>query len=595
MAGGPRPRRWPPLVATGVAAVLVFLVLPNPLRIPQQNPTASAEYAPVPGRTQQSGQSNFAETNLATSSGIGASGEGIGALPGQLEDQLPPQFKPRQKQCVGNPPRQTEDPLSPPCVAFFEGDNGGATYPGVSKDEIKVVFYADGCCAEKDFTEPWKPSDEERCTYYWECKNLIRTIKGHLRYFQHRYQTYGRTVRVIGQKSSGDLGAPCASRQGDAQTTLANGKPFATVFLGEGGQCYMDEMAKRDVPNFGVNFHVQRQRYEDHPGLIWGFFPDQETEAAWSSSFICDKLVGHTAQYAGDPTLQDNERTFGFIRPEGDSRGPELRQQADLLEDQLRDRCNFEFDEIRKFDATSAAGAGANEAPQIMSDFKRLGITTIVCYCTPVPTEATAPTMQKQASSLNYRPEWFWDPASYMDRGIWQQQYGSADQPSMGVTYSWRNPAFKEQFHYQAYLAEEPGTQPNTFRSFEVYHLFLNLFQAVQAAGPNLTPETVERGMFTFNYLDRANPYIPVGGYGPYNADAVSPYTFVDTAMAFWWDPAGTPPGGQRGEGCMRVVRQGLRAYPTDWPGGDGDLFNDADPCSVDWRELDDPGGTTNF
>jgi hypothetical protein len=101
--------------------------------------------------------------------------------------------------------------------------------------------------------------------------------------------------------------------------------------------------------------------------------------------------------------------------------------------------------------------------------------------------------------------------------------------------------------------------------------------------------------MFTFNYLDRENPWIPIGGYGPYDSNAVSPYTFVDTAMGWWWDPDGTPPGGQRGEGCMRVIRQGLRYYATDWPKGDGDLFLEDDPCSVDWRELADPGGAGNF
>src|SRR5688572_14509800 len=34
----------------------------------------------------------------------------------------------RTRDCVGTPTRQTEDPMSPPCVAvMFEGDNGGAT------------------------------------------------------------------------------------------------------------------------------------------------------------------------------------------------------------------------------------------------------------------------------------------------------------------------------------------------------------------------------------------------------------------------------------------------------------------------------------
>jgi hypothetical protein len=67
-------------------------------------------------------------------------GEGEGAPP------LPPLpggkgVNPSNKRCVGNPPRQTEDPTSPPCVAFFDGDNFGSTYQGVTGEEIRVLIY----------------------------------------------------------------------------------------------------------------------------------------------------------------------------------------------------------------------------------------------------------------------------------------------------------------------------------------------------------------------------------------------------------------------------------------------------------------------
>jgi hypothetical protein len=256
----------------------------------------------------------------------------------------------------------------------------------------------------------------------------------------------------------------------------------------------------------------------------------------------------------------------------------------------------MKFDLVRRYDATVTAGTGTSEAGNIITEFKRLPITTVVCYCIPVQTELTAPTMLRTASSTQYYPEWFWDPASTMDRPIWMQTYGnSSDQNSFGITYFWRNPAFREQYHYQAYLQEEPGTQPNVLFNFSIYHLMLNLFQGIQAAGPELTPDTVEQGMFTFNWLDRSIPWVPTGGYGPYNSDAVSNYTFIDTAMAWWWDPTGTQPGGRQAEGCQRVIRNGERAYVGGWPRGDADLRSDSWPCSQDNRKLADPGtsGTT--
>jgi hypothetical protein len=235
-----------------------------------------------------------------------------------------------------------------------------------------------------------------------------------------------------------------------------------------------------------------------------------------------------------------------------------------------------------------------------MSKYKRDNITTVVCYCLPVTNEGTVTTMHNQANSIGYLPEWYWDHASAMDRPIWDQTFASPSQKGIGVSYLWRSPSFHQQYHYQAYQQEEPGTTPNVRFNFNIYHLFLNLFQGVQAAGPHLTPESVERGMFTFHFMNRRNAYLPVGGYGPYQqsnpdlgiikpSQAVAPYTFVDTAMGWWYDPKGTPPGGRSGEGCIRVMNQGLRYFAGEWPLGDNILGLSSDPCTQDTRKLEDP------
>jgi hypothetical protein len=201
--------------------------------------------------------------------------------------------------------------------------------------------------------------------------------------------------------------------------------------------------------------------------------------------------------------------------------------------------------------------------------------------------------MQKTATGIDYFPEWYWDCC--LNVPIWMQTFGAKEQRSFGITSLWRQPAFREETHYQAYLQEEPGTTPNAEFNFLVYHLFLNLFQAIQAAGPDLNPDTVQRGMFTFNWLDRANVWEPLGGYGDYNADAIAPFSFVDTAMAWWWDPSGTPPGGKRGEGCQRVMLEGRRFYAGEWPKTDKYLFRTQDPCTEYPSKIEDPGAGRGF
>ena len=580
----------------GSALVLIFLVFPNPLRVPNNDPTASAEYAPVPGRQESAENANFGETGLASSGGIGAGGEGFGFLSGSPPGKPPPQFRPRQLDCVGSPPRQTEDELSPPCVAFFDGDNGDETWEGVTRDEIKIIFYND-LGIEGDMTTQYRPSDEQGDQTHYQWRNIVRTIKAHVRYFQKRFQTYGRRVKVIAVGSDGGPATRPEQRKGEAIVIAGQEGPFAVASLVENAQDAFVELAKRKIHSFGWNEDVPRRNYDQVAPFLWSFGPDQETETEYAASFICRKLYANTegrygrgrANHTDDPDLKGLPRKFGLLWPKGENnqRGIFQEQLAELLKDETTRRCGIDWSE--HFTRRYASGGGAGEAPLIMNAMKSQGVTTVVCYCIPVPTETTVTHMQNAATSLNYFPEWYWDHASAMDRAVWQQTYGNPRHKGFGVSYMWRQPPFRESYAYRAYLSEEPGTVPNTRFNFEIYHIFLNLFTGIQAAGPFLTPESIAKGMHTFRYVNPSNPWLPTGSYG---ATGPSPQTFIETAMGWWWDPTGTPPGGREGEGCLRVIHQGRRFYAGGWTFGDAELFdtNDA-PCSEDTRELYDPAG----
>jgi hypothetical protein len=124
-----------------LAIVTVILVLPSSLNLPQSNPSTVLEYAPVPPQDKNPPP----VTGNLSSLGLGSSRT---LAQGATIKPKPPTISgiggnPRQYACVGNPPRQTEDPASPPCVPFFQGDNFGATYQGVTKREIIVLIYND--------------------------------------------------------------------------------------------------------------------------------------------------------------------------------------------------------------------------------------------------------------------------------------------------------------------------------------------------------------------------------------------------------------------------------------------------------------------
>lgn len=568
--------RWPPVFAMGCVAVLVALVLPNPLRIPQNNPAAQPDYAPVPGKNDEtSNDANFGETDTASSDGIGSEG-GPGGEPEPVADRkIESVFSPRHKNCVGG--RQTEDPLSPVCVPFFEGDNGGETWAGVTRTEILVIYYND-FGIEGDLTEPWRPSDENSTgtpAYYYQ--NHARTVKSLLRYFELRFQTYARRVRLIGFSSGSGLGTSTSQRISEMQQMAAL-DPFAIVTLIENAQGIAPKAREHGIPVFGWNEDVPLEVYEQNRPYLWSFMPDQHTETVWSAAFLCRKLRGRPARFTTDPVLLGRPRKFGLIFQQArySQRGPFLSQLAAQLQDEVSRQCQMRFDYVKGFQE------GTSEASGMFTSMKIANVTTLVCYCIAQQTELHIPKFQTVASGIDYYPEWYWDSTAAMDRALWQQQYGNPSHQGFGSSYLWRQGPFDSSYAYQAYTSQAKGSIPNPRFNFEMYHTFLSLFSGIQAAGPVLTPESVERGMFTFKWTRRDDPFIPTGGYGA--SSGPSPYTFVHSAMAWWYDPTGTPPGRNEPDGCLRVAHRGLRFFGPDWPLGDDDLFVSGMPCTEDTR-----------
>ena len=568
-------RAGPPAVAALLAAIMLLLVLPNPFDAPERAVSTGAEYAPVPGRVEEPTRANFRTLSDPRTPGIGSQGSGVGtgsALPGASL----PEFAPRQFSCVGDPPRQTEDPLSPPCVPFWEGESPGATHQGVTDDAITVVFYSDRCC-EGPLHRPYRPSDERTCrsSYAWECENMVRTTKALLRHFRHRYQTYGREVRAHAVLSAENIGSSCRGRRADAQNILDAYQPFAVVTMQVGGMdCFLDEIVDAEVVVLGLNESTPASVYERKPSFAYGFMPTQEVQTTWSSSFVCEQLVGGRARYHGDPLEREQRRIIGLVREDSiGAPGDEVSQQADLFEARVG--------ACEGLDLVESVTAGDSSA-NIISRLRDAGVTTIVCYCYAALSDGSLIQLQRAATSQRYFPEWYVDSVIFVDRPGNLRIAADPLQPTFGTSNMWRMAAWEEQHPYRAYVEQEAQGVPNRFFAFRIYHLFLNLFQGIQAAGPVLTPATMERGMFTFQATDRDDVWVPTGGYGPYGPDARSNYTFIDTAMLWWWDPDGTPPGGRRGEGCVRVVDDGARRYADEWMRGTHEFFRDGDPCTGD-------------
>src|SRR5687767_737413 len=132
LAAQTRPRS-PGVAYSVVTVALAVLIGTLALTSRQTPPPTIAEFAPQAVEQIGDATGDPAGTRGQSSDGTAEDHAAIGDASLETVDVA------RVRQCVGDPPRQIEDPQSPPCVPYWSGDNGGATWRGVTRDEIRVA------------------------------------------------------------------------------------------------------------------------------------------------------------------------------------------------------------------------------------------------------------------------------------------------------------------------------------------------------------------------------------------------------------------------------------------------------------------------
>ena len=581
-------RRYPPLLALAIAVALAIAILPSSLNLPQANPATTLELAPVPPSNdnppQQNG--NLSSLSLATSSGLtqggapGGEGEGGGAPAVTDKPKTPPRGG--VKNCKGTPPRQTEDPLSPPCVAAFRGDNGGATYQGVTPDEIKIVFYYDPgnytpTSRGIDVTPVSRLIDLDAPPDPNEIGQII-TTRSWEHYFENRFQTYGRHPHFYMYYGAAQYPATPESRQSDAAQVLASVHPFAVIgFTGLSGASddFLKFMAQHGVLNFGSVQGRSSNFFRQFPKLVWGYPPTIESIAHSYASAVCRMLVNKPTSFAGN-FPNGTPRKFGMVYT-SDPSYPGLQKEASLVEQQVKacggtiaDKVTYPRNGFTVDTQTNPSYASTN-----MAKLSGEKITTIL-WPGGVEIKQT-----QAATSINYSPEWVAAGDGQMDAVSYgrRQDQTAWDGHAWVITPQTKVGVLENELCYQAYReVDQTSTQSDVLQfACPEYNDLRQLFTGIQVAGPKLGPTSIDRGFHAIPAVESPDPRVPACYYEP------GDYTCVKDGVAMWWDrnavnPADTTPG------CWREPHGGKRYLNTGWP--DADLAtlktNDinVDPCN---------------
>ena len=575
--GGEWARRYPPLVSLAVAFLIALVVLPSSLNVPQSNPSTTLEFAPVPPEDQdnpppQTG--NLSSLGLGSSSSLTEEPPPLTNEDGSLPSaQLPPPLpngpstgkSPRTKRCVGNPPRQTEDPAAPPCVADFSGDNGGATWQGVSGEEVNVLFYLQGfyiytnTCRDPaqetpdgtyyDLAQP--PKGPEHC--------LIRNLRVYQQYFNDRYQSYGRFVHFHVYVSG--AGDSAEERKADAADNYAKVQPFAVISDAEDfNDEYLKAMAKRNVLVFDATSGRSEEFLAQYPGRIWNFLPSVQQQAKQFSSMMCTKVAGKPVSGHTNPAQNGKERVYGLYYTT-DAGYPQFRLLKDLLLPQL-EACGIKVSVSQTFPSAGyvqdnrypptyaeravAAFAGAN--PPVTSIIWPSGLET---------------QFSKAAARRGYQPELFIVGDGLIEnRGATRNyQEASTWNNAWVMTNGTFIPSTQEQPCYVAYRETNPsGDEADAQTACDLYDRIRQLFIGIQVAGPRLTPQTMDQGFHAIPPQRSTDPTAAACFYEP------GDYTCVKDAMLERWDQTGA-----NGQGCYRMAENGARYFAGTWPEGNID------------------------
>ena len=592
--------RYPPMLSMLAGLLIAVLVMPSALNLPQNNPTQTVEFAPVPPEDSDDPpppNGNFDQLGLGSSSGIegdgagGGDGDGVATtstLPKPIiggQGQDPSNFR-----CVEG--RQTEDPLSPPCVAFFEGDNFGATYQGVSGDEINFLVYVDGVINDLNGS---RGSETRPSRTYYDLVNdppepdehvIVRMMRGWQQYFNTRYQTYGRYVHFHVYFSGSDRSPE--SRRADAADNFKRIEPFSVIVdagFDGGGDAYLDSMLKRGVLNFGSFPGQSAKFYQRFPKLLWGFLPSLEIQAEQYADVLCKKYIGDPAnpfRVDHSPSFDDDPRKFGLVYT-SDAGYPGLREFKDRVVERFED-CGGKISETATFPQAGYAVSSSQSpryAVDAMAKFQQAGITTIIW---PGGLETR---FSNAAGQLKYYPEWILAgdglldaefPNQVQDQAVWANAVVVSNQ-------TFEPDDMTRKLCFQAYRSVDPNAPARDIdtQACPYYASLRQMFIGIQVAGPRLGPTSIDKGFHAIPAIPSDNAQVPACYYLP------NDYTCIKDVVIGRYNPAGRE--GSSAPACYQFA-EGRRYLTSEIPGGNATAqMTPADPClGYDTGQQIDPG-----
>jgi hypothetical protein len=501
----------------GIFLVAAFLLMSLlvPTIAPEQNVSAASPTAnsgsvdPAPGDAGQPTTSAHGH-NAHQSTATDAKGGVASSVTGGTTEK-----------CVG--PQVRGDGYSPPCVSFT-GSNGGATTRGVTGKTIDVTFRIPADDLSSIDAAIQQLAGKYNTAAFSDTKaDVERTIQDLVTYFNRTFQFYGRKLVLHYYNGHGTLtseitGGGQSQANADALTVASSHKAFADVSAFS--QPYGQALSQQHVVNIGSPY-MSLGWYQQYAPYAWSFFPNCTTATQGGAGNVVRQLLPQKVTWAGQGVPNGQPRRFAVIAPDNP-----VYQSCIHIVTKAMARAGHPATDVLSYTANlSQLSQEAAAMEQRMVNDK---ITTIICACDPI----TLIYLTGDFDNADYEPEIINSGGAFTDEDVVAQLF---DQDvwahAAGETFNGTTPPFGSSLAYFAAKSVDPSHVPA--HEVDVFYEDLYILAlGIQQAGPNLTPESFQRGLFSYRGGD--------GQYGPwsFNQDGRGIWTPQYKFRVEWWNPS---------------------------------------------------------
>jgi len=367
------------------------------------------------------------------------------------------------------------------------------------------------------------------------------------------YQTYGRKVELKFLDASGTSDNGTAARA-DAVKAVEEMGAFAVWGGPALAPSWTEEINARGVICLGC------PAIPDPSPNVYPITPSGQQDREQLGEYITKKLKTGNAQFAGDPAFQSKPRVFGQVYI--DTPGSPAEQDAADLKKQLADGG---VDLSQQIPYTLDPATLQEQAAGVIQKLKAAGVTTVIVTADPIAPKV----FTEEATKQNYFPEWIQGTGILTDTNAFGRTYDQKQWAhSFGISFlaARVSPSIVKQYDLHTWYFGDLAPANDSYGV--LYPQPALFFAGLQAAGPKLTAETFQQGLFSFNPGDAQSVTAAAITYGDHGLWPDKPdYYGIDDFTEIWWDPTaqGEDEIRKEGNGMIRFVDGGKRYYLGAW------------------------------